>query len=140
MQTQPPKSPDLNVLDLSFFRALQSHQWRSGFANNINELVAQVQLAFVTFESRKLDFAFLTLQHCIDDILAIQGDNNYSIRHVGKQRMLADGTLPVRVPVSANALEVYNLLEGDGRDANAGDVGNGDAAQAVQMIQNAEEV
>ena len=140
LQTQPPKSPDLNVLDLSFFRALQSHQWRSGFANNINELVAQVQLAFVTFESRKLDFAFLTLQHCIDDILAIQGDNNYSIRHVGKQRMLADGTLPVRVPVSANALEVYNLLEGDGRDANAGNVGNGVAAQAVQMIQNAEEV
>ncbi len=42
--------------------------------------------------------------------------------------------------MSANALEVYNLLEGDGRDANAGNVGNGVAAQAVQMIQNAEEV
>ncbi len=50
LQTQPPKSPDLNLLDLSFFCALQSHQWRSGFENNINELVAQVQLAFATFE------------------------------------------------------------------------------------------
>jgi hypothetical protein len=54
--------------------------------------------------------------------------------------MLADGTLPVQVPLSANALKAYNLLEGDERDANDGDVGNGDAAQAVQMIQNAEEV
>ena len=141
LQTQPAKSPDLNVLDLSFFRALQSHQWRSGFANNINQLVEQVQLAFETFEPRKLDFAFLTLQHCMDDILAIHGDNNYTIRHVGKERMLADGTLPVRVPVSVNAMEVYNLLEGEEGDVDRGDAGNGDAAvQAVQMIPNAEEV
>jgi hypothetical protein len=138
LQTQPAKSPDLNVLDLSFFRALQSHQWRSGFANNIHELIAQVQLAFVTFETRKLDFAFLTLQHCMDDVLAIHGDNNYTIRHVGKERMLAEGILPVRVPVSVNAMEVYNLLEGNDRDADVGDAGNGDAA-AMQMIQNMEE-
>jgi hypothetical protein len=54
--------------------------------------------------------------------------------------MLADGTLPVQVPELANALEVFNLLEGDERDTNGGNVGNGDAAQAVQMIQNAEAV
>jgi hypothetical protein len=33
LETQCAKSPDLNVLELSFFRALQSHQWRSGFVN-----------------------------------------------------------------------------------------------------------
>ena len=58
------------------------------------ELVAQVELAFVTFKSRKLDFAFLMLQNCMDNILAIHGDNNYLIQNDGKERMLAHGTLP----------------------------------------------
>jgi hypothetical protein len=143
LETQPAKSPDFNVLDLSFFRALQSHQWRSGFANNVDELVAQVLLAFDTFEPRKLDFAFLTLQYCLDDALSIHGDNNYSIQHIGKESMLAAGTLPVRVPASEHALEVRNLMEqqnegdADTDDSDAEDVGvvgNVDNA-AMQMIQ-----
>lgn len=48
--TQSPKSPDLNVLDLSFFRALQSHQWRNGFANTLDELLMRVQQAYEMFE------------------------------------------------------------------------------------------
>ena len=77
LETQAAKSPDLNVLDLSFFRALQSHQWRNGFANTMDELILQVQRAYDDFEPRKLDFAFLTLQCCIDDILTIHGDTRW---------------------------------------------------------------
>jgi hypothetical protein len=65
LETQPPKLSDLNVLDLSFFRALQLYQWRSGFANFIEELlsiVQQVQLAYQTFLPKSIYFAFLTLQ------------------------------------------------------------------------------
>jgi hypothetical protein len=143
LETQPAKSPDFNVLDLSLFRALQSHQWRSGFVNTFDELVVQVLRAYETFEPRKLDFAFITLQHCMDAVLEIHGDNNYSIRHIGKDSMLAAGTLPVRVAASEHALETYNLMEGNGRgddlnreEANVGNAGNDDD-DAVQMIQEA---
>jgi hypothetical protein len=116
LETQAAKSPDLNVLDLSFFRALQSHQWRSGFANTMDELILQVQRAYDAFEPRKLDFAFLTLQCCIDDILTIYGDNDYAIRHMGKESMLRDGTLPVSIVPSAASLEVFDMLQGEGHE------------------------
>ena len=139
LETQPAKSPDFNVLDLSFFRALQSHQWSTPVANNIDGLVAQVLAAFNTFETRKLDFAFLTLQYCMDDVLAIHGDNNYKIRHVGKEAMLAAGTLPIRVPATVHALHVYNLImqgENENEDGdNDGDDSVGDDAAVMQMIQ-----
>ena len=100
--------------------------------------------AYETFEPRKLDFAFITLQHCMDAVLEIHGDNNYSIRHIGKDSMLAAGTLPVRVAASEHALETYNLMEGNGRgddlnreEANVGNAGNDDDDDAVQMIQEA---
>ncbi len=86
--TQAPKSPDTNVCDLSFFRALQSEQWRNGVENSIDGLIAQVLTTFERFNERKNDFGFLTLQCCLDDILIRNGGNDYSIRHMGKERML----------------------------------------------------
>ena len=146
LETQPPKLPDLNVLDLLFFRALQSYQWCSGFANNIEELIEQVQRAFEMFPARLIDFAFLTLQCCIDDALAINGDNDYSIRHIGKEALLRAGTLPTRIVVSALALHTYNLLHGpvnrhghvDQVDNDDDENFNGHAAREeenMQMIQ-----
>ena len=112
LETQPAKSPDLNVLDLSFFRALQSHQWRSGFVNTMEELILQVERAYREFETRKIDFAFLTLQCCIDDTLSTYGSNNYCIRHMGKEAMLRAGTLPISIVPSATALQVFDMMEG----------------------------
>jgi hypothetical protein len=77
----------------------------------MDELILQVQRAYEDFEPRKLDFAFLTLQCCIDDILTIYGDNDYKIRHMGKEAMLRDGTLPVSIVSSGAALEVYDMLQ-----------------------------
>jgi hypothetical protein len=61
------------------------YQWQSGFlANNIEELIEQVQRAYKMFPPRLIDFAFLTLQCCGNDTLAIYGDSNYSIQHMGQ--------------------------------------------------------
>jgi hypothetical protein len=111
LENQPAKLPDLNVLDLSFFCALQSDQWRSGFANIMDELILQGQRAYREFEPRKIDFAFLTLQCCIDDTLSIHGANDYTVRHMGKESMLRAGILPVSIVPSAFALEMLDLLE-----------------------------
>ena len=111
LQTQSPKSPDLNVLDLSIFWALQSHQWRSGFANNIDELVEQVQRAYLDFEPQKLDFSFQTLQCCMDDVLSTYSNNDYKIWHMGKEVILRGGILPMSIVPSTSALEVFHMME-----------------------------
>ena len=42
---QPPNSPDLNVLDLGFFAAIQA-LFERGTPNNIDQIVAKVEKAF----------------------------------------------------------------------------------------------
>ena len=117
LETQPAKSPDTHVLDLSFFRALQSAQWGLGcVGNNIDALIAQVRRAFELFEPRKIDFGFLvTLQTCLDEILAIHGGNDYTLQHIGKEQMLNAGILPARIVASERAMEVYRLIENQPR-------------------------
>jgi len=108
---QPAKSPDLNVLDLSFFRALQSEQWRSGVENTVDGLIGQVlMLAFRRFEPRKIDFGFLSLMQCMDNILKINGANHYRMSHMGKEVLLRAGELPAVLPVSDESLEAYNFM------------------------------
>ena len=117
--TQPAQSPDTNILDLSFFRALQSAQWDHGFATKIDGLIAQVMRAYNEFCPRKIDFSFLTLHSCLDEILASNGGNSYSIPHMGKEARLRAGTLPLCVGASAHAMSVARMvlgLEGDDDD------------------------
>jgi hypothetical protein len=107
---QPAKSPDLNVLDLSFFRALQSEQWRSGVENTVDGLIGQVMLAFQRFEPRKIDFGFLSLMQCMDNILKIYGANHYRMSHMGKEVLLRAGELPAVLPVSDESMETFDFM------------------------------
>jgi hypothetical protein len=66
-------------------------------------------------EPRKIVFAFLTLQCCIDDTLSIHGSNDFTIQHMGKEALLRAGTLPASVVSSATALKVFDLLERGGK-------------------------
>ena len=54
----------------------------------LEELILQeVHAAYKAFEPRTLDFAFLTHQCCIDDILNVHGDNDYKIQHMRMEAM-----------------------------------------------------
>jgi hypothetical protein len=78
---RPAESPDTNLLDLSCFRALQRpSQWDHGFANEINGFIAQVTRSYHDFSPRQVNFGFLTLQACPDQILISNGGNTYSPR------------------------------------------------------------
>ena len=129
LETQPAKSPDTNVLDLSFFRALQSKQWSLGSETTIEGLIAQVLWAFEEFDPRKIDCGFLTLQTCLNDMLEVNGGNDYKIRHLGKLSLLREfGELPRSFAATAVALQVKEMFTGDGNeisdiedeDSNAG--------------------
>jgi hypothetical protein len=90
--THPAQSPDTNLLDPSFFRALQLSQWDHGFANRINGLIAQVTQAYRDFSPRKVDFGFLTLQSCLEQMLITNGRNTYRIPHMlGKEQLFCYG-------------------------------------------------
>jgi hypothetical protein len=110
LETQPPKNPDTNVLDLLFFRALQSAQWGLGSETTIEGLIRQTMRAFREFEPRKIDYAFLTLQCCLDDILVKLGGNNYKIRHMGKERRLREGRLDTRIDVTEDARRTFDMF------------------------------
>jgi hypothetical protein len=104
---QPPNSPDTNVNDLGFFRALQSAQWDTieNARSNKDNLIAAVLGAFAAYEPMKLNFAFLTLQSCIAEIIKCHGDNIYKVPHMGKERLARLGQLPYRVAVDEQCLD-----------------------------------
>jgi uncharacterized membrane protein len=54
IREQPPNSPDLNVLDLGIFRALQSLQFKNCPKNEM-ELIQQTKQVFNDFSFAKLD-------------------------------------------------------------------------------------
>ena len=62
LMTQSPKLQDLNALDLSFFRALQSKQWSNGwFLETMDDLIETVLMTFDEFEPTILNFGWWTL-------------------------------------------------------------------------------
>ena len=120
LETQPVQSPDMNILDRSFFRALQAKQWSLGPETTIEGLVAKVLWTFDEFDPRKIDCSYLTWQTCLNSMLEVNGGNDYKIRHHGKLAILREfGEIPRTFAATGEALQVNELLTGDG-----GEVGN----------------
>jgi hypothetical protein len=67
------------------------------------------------------------------------GGNDYRIRHIGKSRMLNEGTLPTRIEASEDALDTFRIVMGDPAVANAGGdddaQGDNDAADNNNNLQ-----
>ncbi|KAL3519084.1 hypothetical protein ACH5RR_021673 [Cinchona calisaya] len=90
---QPPNSPDLNVLELGFFRAIQSLQHQEA-PKNIDELVTAIEKSFDEFPVEKLNHVFLTLQMCMIEVMKANGSNNYKVPHMNKSQLERNGYLP----------------------------------------------
>lgn len=97
---QPPNSPDLNVLDLGFFRAIQSLKYKDA-SKNIEELTAGVERAFESFSSKMFNRIFLTLQSCMECIMKVRGSNNYKIPHMRKGALERRGELSCQLKCDA---------------------------------------
>ncbi|XP_042022953.1 uncharacterized protein LOC121770254 [Salvia splendens] len=101
--SQPANSPDTNVLDLGFFRAIQSLQ-DDKLATNIDELLANVWRSFEELTPQTLNNVFLTLQSCLTKILEVHGGNNYKIPHLNKDRLSRTVGLPTSLEVEENLI------------------------------------
>ncbi len=68
------------MLDLLLFRALQAKQWSLRSESTIDGHIAYLLQAFVEFKPRnKIDYGFLKLQTCLNDMMEVNGGNEYKI-------------------------------------------------------------
>ena len=104
MVCQPPQSPDLNVLDLGLFRAIQSIQYQN-FPKTLDELITHVKKAYEEFDPVVNKYTWLTLQSCMIEILKDKGGNNYKIPHMKKRMLDRIGALPQNLQVPDSLIQ-----------------------------------
>ncbi|XP_015163525.1 uncharacterized protein [Solanum tuberosum] len=108
---QPPNSPDLNVLDLEFFRAIQSLQYQNA-PSNVDELVEVVEKSFNEMKIERLNHVFLTLQCCMNEVMKDSGGNNYKVPHMNKERLERENNLPLQVRCDVDVVnQALTLLQ-----------------------------
>ena len=110
--TQPARSPDLNHLDLSFFRALDRANSKQPFPTNIDELIENVEQSYLQFEPRTIEKGFVTLGVICNEIIRCGGDNTYKLPHIGKDHILhATGALPLELQASEDVRRIAQEWE-----------------------------
>jgi hypothetical protein len=106
---QPAQSPDLNVLDLGFFRSIQSMFWKRSGMEDINHMYCALQDCWETYPPYKLNNAFITLFNNYNSILESNGDNNYKIKHISKNKLVRMGKLPIFIEVTTHINNATNF-------------------------------
>ncbi|XP_057793293.1 uncharacterized protein LOC131009910 [Salvia miltiorrhiza] len=110
---QPANSPDTNVNDLGFFRAIQTLKDQKP-AGNVEELLKNVKDAYDEYPPEKLNHVFITLQSCYHEIIKARGGNDYKIPHMNKERLSRLGLLPDCIQVEETLVrETLQFLELD---------------------------
>ena len=72
---QAANSSDVNLLDLGFFRAIQS--FNNAMPKNEKELIQSVSMAYESYLWSKINHTWLTLQCCFNQIIMLNEDNDY---------------------------------------------------------------
>ena len=90
---QPPNSPDINVLDLGFFRPIQALQHQKS-TYNYAQLVKAVNAAFESLQPNALKLVWIILQACKVDVIKNLGGIDYHIPHMNKTKLAREGRLP----------------------------------------------
>ncbi|XP_057779623.1 uncharacterized protein LOC130998210 [Salvia miltiorrhiza] len=110
---EPANSPDTNVNDLGFFRAIQTLKDQKP-AGNVEELLKNVKDAYDEYPPEKLNHVFITLQSCYHEIIKARGGNDYKIPHMNKERLSRLGLLPDCIQVEETLVrETLQFLELD---------------------------
>jgi hypothetical protein len=66
--TQPPNSPDLNILDLGLFNALQADYYDQAPKNEV-ELITMAEGVYASYDYRKINRLFVTLHTVLNVII-----------------------------------------------------------------------
>ncbi|VFQ71258.1 unnamed protein product [Cuscuta campestris] len=104
LNNQPPNSPDLNVLDLGFFRAIQSLKEQCA-PISVPELLEAVQRAYNALNPETLNKVWLTYQQVLTKVMEHEGSNNYRLPHMGKDRLAREGNLPKSLSIDLDLIQ-----------------------------------
>ena len=118
--TQLPNSPDTNILNLVFFRAIQS--FNDDCPANEEELIKSVEKAYGEYPYRKLNHVWLTLQSCLNMIIENDGGNDYKIPHMGKEFLDRRGLLPGVLDITPAATAWLNPMMDDNSSLDVDDL------------------
>jgi hypothetical protein len=104
---QPANSPDVNINDLGYFRALQSlyHQY---CPNDEAGIIQFVNRAYTDHDLIKINDIWLTMMSCLNCIIDDNGGNDYKIPPLNKNTLRLQQALPVSLIVTGTALQYYN--------------------------------
>ena len=104
---QPAQSPDLNILDLGFFRAIQSLQQKNP-QFNIKNLIGAVENSWNEISPDVLRYNFLSLKSNMAQILEDFGNNGKHTQHMGKKKLDNDNKFPSTISVTPRTLKEIN--------------------------------
>ena len=107
---QPPNSPNMNVLDLGFFNAIQSLQHKAA-PRNIDELIWAVYESFEALHWSNLNDIFLTLQKVMGVWILHDGRNDYKLPHMSKRKLENLEQLPMSIIISEALENKINTLQ-----------------------------
>ena len=116
LYTHAVNSPDVNFLDLGFFRAIQS--FNDAAPKNEKELIEAVSKAYNKYPCHKINQTWLTLQCCFNQIITHHGDNDYNIDHIVKEQLEQNGNLPDVMDVVEDAANICNYNDTDDDDSD----------------------
>jgi hypothetical protein len=100
--TQPANSPDLNILDLGMFNALQAAYYKKAPLNAV-QLITMVEETYNEYPVNKINRIFLSLMCVYNMIIEHHGDNQFEVPHMNKDKLEREGRLPVAIQVTPEA-------------------------------------
>jgi hypothetical protein len=99
----------MNVLDLYFFRSLQSMTDNSA-PTSIKDLIENVEHEYHNYEVGKLARSFITLQSCMRETMKEGGGIGYHIKHMHTERRQVEGRLPIALGIPVELLASTKAL------------------------------
>lgn len=100
LHTQPPNSPDFNLLDLGLFRSLLSTTWDRDMMD-IQDILTVAREAFNNLKPRTINDTILPLYQHMECSMMVMGGNNFKTPHMKKAKRRRCG----------EDLEVYTCSE-----------------------------
>ena len=80
---QTSNTPDLNILDLGFFNAIQSLQHQL-VKRTVDDIITTTKHAYDETDHDTIDNVFLSLQSVMLEVMCVDGANSYKLPHLAK--------------------------------------------------------
>ena len=108
LYTQPSNSPDLNINDLGFFRALKAAYCRK-CPTTEQEIIQFAKETYEEYSTQKINFIWLSLMNVMNVIIECHGENEFELPHMGKEKLVRRNALPETIQVTDVALPLLGL-------------------------------